>query len=193
MLANGWMESPAHFAARRFCSKKCSDEAMRGQRRKTEPTKFCAACGAILRRRIKDGRLEDLAELVKRKFCDRRCMARGFRGRFKQNVHPHQGRYRARTLVTKVACYRCGTTTRRLDVHHVDGNTLNNEPSNLMVLCRPCHLREEGRVGRPPCKVCGRSSTGLGYCDKHYQRFKKYGDPLMWKRNQHTPLIRKEN
>jgi hypothetical protein len=28
----------------------------------------------------------------------------------------------------------------------------------------------------------------LGYCDKHYQRLKRWGDPLAVKHNQHTPL-----
>jgi hypothetical protein len=28
----------------------------------------------------------------------------------------------------------------------------------------------------------------LGYCEKHYQRFKKWGDPLAVKDNQFVPL-----
>lgn len=29
------------------------------------------------------------------------------------------------------------------------------------------------------CRVCGKPQKGLGLCEKHYQRFKKHGDPLM--------------
>lgn len=41
--------------------------------------------------------------------------------------------------------------------------------------------------------ICGKPHKGLGYCDKHYQRFKKYGDPLMVKANQHTEACRSED
>ena len=74
-----------------------------------------------------------------------------------------------------------------MDVHHKDGDFHNNAPENLIRLCRSCHIKAH----RKPkvCKICGAPMKGLGYCEKHYQRFKKYGDPLLWKRNQHTPLI----
>jgi hypothetical protein len=26
--------------------------------------------------------------------------------------------------------------------------------------------------------ICGEPQRGLGFCEKHYQRFKKHGDPL---------------
>jgi len=32
---------------------------------------------------------------------------------------------------------------RRLDVHHVDGNLMNNSVENLLTLCRKCHPRVE--------------------------------------------------
>lgn len=41
-------------------------------------------------------------------------------------------------------CERCKLPPRHrkpLTVHHIDGNPANNEPSNLVVLCSPCHLR----------------------------------------------------
>jgi hypothetical protein len=31
-------------------------------------------------------------------------------------------------------------------------------------------------------------AKGLGLCDRHYQRFKKHGDPLAVKTNQHKPV-----
>ena len=38
------------------------------------------------------------------------------------------------------------------------------------------------------CIVCGKPMKGLGYCELHYQRFKKYGNPLMMKDNQFVPV-----
>lgn len=37
------------------------------------------------------------------------------------------------------ACDGCGTTDDRLEVHHRDGNALNNHPLNLVAVCRRCH------------------------------------------------------
>jgi len=53
----------------------------------------------------------------------------------------------------KDTCERCGCTDgavrdedgfllrkgRPLTVHHIDGNVGNNDPENLMTLCRRCH------------------------------------------------------
>lgn len=155
--------------------------------RKPTPIKFCASCGTQSeRRRERDGDLESLLHFSRRKFCDMRCMARGFKGRFKAVVQPKEGRYRARTLKRRVRCEACGTQAGRLDVHHLDENPLNNALENLTVLCRSCHLHQHKKRGA--CSVCGNPTKGLGYCDKHYQRFKKWGDPLAFKRNQHMPL-----
>lgn len=37
---------------------------------------------------------------------------------------------------------------RQLSVHHLDGDTTNNNPANLVVLCAICHLRDQQRVTR---------------------------------------------
>lgn len=48
-------------------------------------------------------------------------------------------------------CRICGTTKNRarngglLDVHHRDRNKLNNDPSNLITLCRSCHTSIDQR------------------------------------------------
>jgi hypothetical protein len=93
----------------------------------------------------------------------------------------------ARQLVGPGPCERCGRANA-LDVHHRNGDWHDNRRENLERICRSCHNLAHGRAGR--CTICGKPQKGLGYCDKHYYRFKKYGDPLMFKRNQHTPLIR---
>jgi len=33
-----------------------------------------------------------------------------------------------------------------LTVHHIDGNTENNEEYNLVVLCQRCHLRVQNKI-----------------------------------------------
>lgn len=45
-------------------------------------------------------------------------------------------------------CQVCGTKSSNgweLDVHHRDGDITNNDPSNLITLCRTCHRAIEGR------------------------------------------------
>ena len=46
-------------------------------------------------------------------------------------------------------CYICqqcqiDSPTLILNVHHIDYNPQNNEPDNLVVLCRDCHVRLHG-------------------------------------------------
>lgn len=44
-------------------------------------------------------------------------------------------------------CQECGFTQkqlrRKLDVHHIDFNKKNNNPNNLISLCRSCHTQTE--------------------------------------------------
>jgi hypothetical protein len=41
-------------------------------------------------------------------------------------------------------CVECGAKAH--DRHHKDGNTRNNDPSNIAQLCRRCHMRADGRL-----------------------------------------------
>ena len=34
--------------------------------------------------------------------------------------------------------------------HHKDDNPLNNDPSNLLFVCRKCHMRLDGRISDTP-------------------------------------------
>jgi 5-methylcytosine-specific restriction endonuclease McrA len=47
------------------------------------------------------------------------------------------------------ACQSCGHggSRSRLEVHHLDRDKRNQEPSNLMVLCHDCHMREHQEAG----------------------------------------------
>lgn len=55
------------------------------------------------------------------------------------------GRTRALRLYRKIGrCENCGQAGR--DRHHLDGDATNNEPSNVMILCRRCHMVADGRM-----------------------------------------------
>jgi hypothetical protein len=45
-------------------------------------------------------------------------------------------------------CELCGATQTRLEVHHIDKDRTNNQPTNLVRLCSSCHKKEEYRTGR---------------------------------------------
>ncbi len=61
-------------------------------------------------------------------------------------AHPNwkKGKYVDRKLVLKdkkkSICCRCGKNDKRvLLIHHIDGNRINNDSSNLVWLCYNCH------------------------------------------------------
>jgi hypothetical protein len=58
------------------------------------------------------------------------------------------GRSRAERIYpdAPTACDRYGVAGKRLDRHHKDENTLNNERSNISFLCRRCHMTVDGRL-----------------------------------------------
>lgn len=97
------------------------------------------------------------------------------------------GHCRARKLYPLGPCEHCGKPAT--DRHHKDGNTRNNEPSNVEVLCRRCHMLADGRLeafakaagGRfheplppRPCSNCGRLYKPLrrgrcGACSDYFR------------------------
>jgi len=48
------------------------------------------------------------------------------------------GRLRAQKMYPACECETCGAKTR-FERHHIDGNTKNNDRSNILVLCSACH------------------------------------------------------
>lgn len=56
-------------------------------------------------------------------------------------AQPHSGRHRAQKLYPLTACAACGAKNGEAELHrhHIDENTLNNAPSNVVILCVPCH------------------------------------------------------
>jgi|KBSMisStandDraft_5_1062788.scaffolds.fasta_scaffold129154_3 predicted amidophosphoribosyltransferase len=62
-----------------------------------------------------------------------------------RSISPDAGRQRARKRIKELGpCERCGRPAH--DRHHVDDDQLNNAPDNIRVLCRRCHMIEDGRL-----------------------------------------------
>lgn len=150
---------------------------------KPTPVKYCAYCGAKLERKIYNGRREDLTAFNRRKYCGFECMKRAFVKKDATNQNWGESHHSARKIVYLIedrekVCEICGST-KNVDIHHKDGNHHNNESDNLMLVCRSCHMKLHREVKK--CKVCGRDANGgHGYCNMHYLRWKKYGNPLMY-------------
>lgn len=141
--------------------------------------KYCLYCGKPLCRKRYNGRLEDFTVFTKRKFCDSDCMAKYRLTNTDDGSSWSSAHTTARKINDKIIhgdkCEICGSSTN-IDVHHIDFNWKNNSIDNLQVVCRSCHMKIHNPKG--VCMVCGRPLKGLGYCDKHYQRYKKYSCPL---------------
>ena len=80
------------------------------------------------------------------------------------------GRQRAKRLYPSIGpCTQCGDP--KSERHHLDDNTLNNDPSNISILCRRCHMLSDGRIPlKTDCRVagCNKVSDKLGWCLMHY-------------------------
>lgn len=151
-----------------------------GRKAKETPLQYCTYCGTKLERKVfAQGRLEDLSVFRKRKYCNRACMRKDWLKAEKgdqtyRNAHTTAQKINE-LILQKDSCELCGQQNN-IDVHHIDGDYQNNDPSNLQVLCRSCHMKEHRKKGK--CVICGEPVCGHGYCNKHYIRYRKYGDPL---------------
>lgn len=92
-------------------------------------------------------------------------------------------------------------SNRHCQVHHIDHDGLNNDPSNLEIVSHEEHRRrhalEDGvknqyghhKANIDECEVdgCSLDAKNIGMCSAHETRFRRYGDPLVVKRvNIHT-------
>lgn len=114
-----------------------------GRPRKCWPKRYCQnpKCGKeLIRPRDKrTGKLISSTNFLRRKYC---CLACAVRVREKPDCNIRNHRHKARKFL-KDHCEMCGREPKyrsELDVHHIDGDITNNDPSNLQTLCRtPCH------------------------------------------------------
>lgn len=140
--------------------------------------KYCLFCKQSLQRRLENsGKLETIYKFTRRKFCSLRCKAKG--RYYPPLTNPESSRQQARRRKGAGSCEKCNSAIH-IDVHHKDGNPLNNNPENLMWLCRSCHALAHSKKGK--CTICGRPQNAKGLCNKHYLRRMKYGDPLLTKK-----------
>ena len=64
------------------------------------------------------------------------------------------GHQEAQRLYVADKCVRCGST-KHVDRHHRDKDPTNNRPTNILILCRRCHLGEHKKPLRiSHCAVC---------------------------------------
>lgn len=61
------------------------------------------------------------------------------------DISEKSGRSRALRAFPSIGpCVSCGC--KPAERHHADGNTANNAQENIKVLCRRCHMAEDGRL-----------------------------------------------
>lgn len=106
------------------------------------------------------------------------------------NIKRASGRHRARMLIPCLGnCAMCDKPA--VERHHKDGNSANNEPCNILTLCRYHHMLVDGRldklikdgkiylsthiVSKRPCIICGKPYKPLRKgrcqaCDAYLRR-----------------------
>lgn len=65
------------------------------------------------------------------------------------NPAPATGRQRARKLYPGVIPCEVNGCGKKAERHHIDGNTSNNDRSNIAFLCNKHHKEADGRMTRP--------------------------------------------
>lgn len=120
-------------------------------RRKQDPEKYCSHCGIRLERKRFNGRMEDMAVFIRRKYCGMEC------ARYAPHPGPKVTSYsqhratiyrRNSRHIQKAECSRCGSSDRKLCIHHVNHDWRDNRPENLEVLCFSCHSKHHNPVRR---------------------------------------------
>lgn len=143
--------------------------------RKTDPVKCCERCGSVFTRTRYGKTLEDRTRFLKRQFCSLHCAnSRGIRGQSFTQQHQISAEF------AKPQCESCGGTGH-LHVHHKNEDWKDHRLENLVTLCIRCHLHGAHKKPPKPCSVCGEKSRKHGMCQKHFQRWKKYGDASLTK------------
>ncbi len=122
----------------------------------------------------------------KRRFCSNGCVAEKLRQQHRVfKVEPdgtdiRQARRRAQKLLPSGDCVTSTCNNKGTDVHHKNGNPLDNRERNIERLCRSCHTKLHPKHNaHMKCRICGKSAIARELCHTHYKRWQIHGDPLL--------------
>jgi len=154
-----------------FCGRKCSGKSFSLKYRKENSVHWkidnkiklkCQQCGKNfiwLKCETRGGR---------GKFCCRKCFYENLTGKLKENpIGKITGNVRAMRLYGKKPCEVC--KKEKSDIHHIDGNNLNNKKENIMHLCRKHHIELDNRIwnkGKTGMKYPNRKKP-IEFTEKH--------------------------
>lgn len=151
-ILSGGKRRRACFKKCRFCGKDFLDRVGKGKiycslgcknnDQEKDKIKFdCATCGKKFARL--PSKCKAKSEIY---FCSKSCKDRAAKlnGGIKEIYPDHYGTgeiHRDLFNLDELKCSRCGYDEFAvgIDIHHLDGNHDNNEKSNLLPLCSPCH------------------------------------------------------
>lgn len=152
--------------------------------------RFCEQCGTALTRTVfASGRKEELAAYRRRRFCGPSCNSIAQRGvrrvsetKLLAPSTPDVGRKYANMIVPMGPCECCGRPPTRghSEVHHLDGNAMNNARANLVRLCKGCHeASHHPPIGRCVVDGCGAEATSRATrrCERHYRQWRYHRLP----------------
>lgn len=131
----------------KYCSRKCYYKAM--SKVGSIETK-CAHCGKIIL----------TSPSRPRKYCSKKCLNKSTKEIWKPAFITVRKNMKRRGMIEK--CELCGYDTIKdiLGIHHKDGNRLNNDIKNLVVLCPNCHsimhnrhVVHSGKRGESKCRI----------------------------------------
>lgn len=108
-----------------FCSTTCYRKYKTKQQVASEQHGECQTCSGPLYNK-------------QRKYCSHTC----YMERKKRNGAYQGGWSKAKRAIKARDgnwCQNCGSVKKTTDVHHIDHDATNNEMSNLILLCQPCH------------------------------------------------------
>lgn len=154
-------ERACDFKARTFCDRRCRGI---GQRASVEPLEVARGAETPDERRKRLGREASRRTRARKRGVDipPKPHPRGYTQQPEHiaamvkagSEHPQWrgdqvsvrgGRTRALRLYPDIGpCTRCGSANT--ERHHIDENTANNDPDNIAILCRRCHMVEDGRL-----------------------------------------------
>jgi hypothetical protein len=98
-----------------------------------------------------------------KQFCSKKCFSEWMSKERIGEKNPHFNnvwRQYHRIMKDIKSCKNCGRKYN-LETHHLDGNRHNQDPNNLIKVCRRCHMLLDGRFAN-----LNYHNSGTGLCAK---------------------------